>query len=31
MQWLRFERLAVPPSDTQRPRGWLAPRTGWLR
>jgi phage terminase large subunit GpA-like protein len=21
----------APPSDTQRPRGWLAPRTGWLR
>ena len=21
----------APTSDTQRPRGWLAPRAGWLR
>jgi phage terminase large subunit GpA-like protein len=25
------QAVAVPPSDTQRPRGWLAPRSGWLR
>jgi phage terminase large subunit GpA-like protein len=25
------QAAAVPPSDSQRPRGWLAPRSNWLR
>jgi phage terminase large subunit GpA-like protein len=25
------QAAVVPPSDSQRPRGWLAPRANWLR